>query len=113
MMISFEILPRTVDFTTSDNAHIRIDELPEVLEIIRFRDASPHYKVCFIIRLLPPRQIKPARDGRVQAFRRSGLAAVIRPKVESRARRAGPVSEVRQALKPRGLSDIDLRRRTS
>lgn len=96
MMITFEIAPGDeAEFNDIyDNDHIpNILKLEGVLEIIRFRDATPNEQghlvysaIYFLAREnlhLTPEWTALSDLGR--------WAPVIRPKVKSRARRTGPV----------------------
>jgi hypothetical protein len=96
MMITFEIAPADeAEFNDIyDNDHIpNILKLPGVLEIIRFRDAAPNEKGLLVYSAL----YLLARENLHQTPEWSALselgrwAPVIRPKVKSRARRAGPI----------------------
>ncbi|MDB5810830.1 MAG: hypothetical protein JWN94_2952 [Betaproteobacteria bacterium] len=97
MMITFEIEPADeAEFNDIyDNDHIpNILKLPGVLEIVRFRDANPNERGFLVYSALyflakenlheTPEWKKLSDLGR--------WAPVIRPKVKSRARRAGPVA---------------------
>jgi hypothetical protein len=96
MMITFEIDPADdAEFNDIyDHDHIpNIMKLPGVLEIVRFRDAQPNERGWLVYSALyffttenlheTPAWKKLSDLGR--------WAPVIRPKVKSRARRAGPV----------------------
>jgi hypothetical protein len=96
MMITFEIDPADdTEFNDIyDHDHIpNIMKLPGVLEIVRFRDAQPNERGWLVYSALyffttenlheTPEWQKLSDLGR--------WAPVIRPKVKSRARRAGPV----------------------
>lgn len=96
MMITFEIAPEDeAEFNDIyDNDHIpNILKVEGVLEIIRFRDAAPNakgYLVYSALYLLAEENLH--ETPRWKAFSDLGRwAPVIRPKVKSRARRAGPV----------------------
>ena len=96
MMITFEIAPADEpEFNDIyDNDHIpNIMKLPGVLEIIRFRDASPNEKgflVYSAIYFLAKENLHETPEWKkLSDLGRWG--PVIRPKVKSRARRAGPV----------------------
>lgn len=96
MMITFEIAPADeAEFNDIyDNDHIpNILKLPGVLEIIRFRDAAPNaqgWLVYSALYFLAQENLHetPAWKELSDLGR---WAPVIRPKVKSRARRAGPV----------------------
>jgi hypothetical protein len=96
MMITFEIAPEDeAEFNeVYDQEHVpNISRLDGVIEVIRFRDAMPNergwlvYSALYILaeeNLHETPQWKALSDlGR--------WAPVIRPKLKSRARRAGPV----------------------
>jgi hypothetical protein len=96
MTITFEIAPEDeAEFNDIyDNDHIpTILQLPGLLEVIRFRDAAPNEKGFLVYSAIyfmtkenlheTPEWKKLSDLGR--------WAPVIRPKVKSRARRAGPV----------------------
>jgi len=96
MMITFEIAPEDeTEFNDIyDNDHIpNILKLEGVLEIIRFRDAAPNEKgflVYSAIYFLAQENLHLTPEW--TALSDLGRwAPVIRPKVKSRARRAGPV----------------------
>ena len=96
MIITFEIAPEDeAEFNDIyDNDHIpNILELDGLLEVIRFRDARPNEKgflVYSALYMLARENLHETAEWKA----RSDLgrwAPVIRPKVKSRARRAGPV----------------------
>ena len=96
MMITFEIAPEDeAEFNDIyDNDHVpNILKLEGVLEVIRFRDAAPSEKGWLVYSAL----YFLARENLHQTPEWKALselgrwAPVIRPKVKSRARRAGPV----------------------
>ena len=96
MTITFEIAPEDeAEFNDIyDNDHIpNILKLEDVLEIIRFRDAAPNEKgflVYSAIYFLAQENLHLTPEW--TALSDLGRwAPVIRPKVKSRARRAGPV----------------------
>jgi hypothetical protein len=96
MTITFEIAPEDeAEFNDIyDNDHIpNILKLEGVLEIIRFRDAAPNEKgflVYSAIYFLAQENLHLTPEW--TALSDLGRwAPVIRPKVKSRARRAGPV----------------------
>ena len=96
MTITFEIDPADeIEFNDIyDNDHIpSIMKLPGVLEIIRFRDANPNEKgflVYSAIYFLAKENLHETPEWKkLSDLGRWG--PVIRPKVKSRARRAGPV----------------------
>lgn len=96
MMITFEIAPQDeAQFNDIyDNDHIpNILELPGVLEIVRFRDAAPNeqgYLVYTAIYFLAQENLHQSAEWKAVSDL-GRWAPVIRPKVKSRARRAGPV----------------------
>ena len=96
MMITFEIVPADeAEFNDIyDNDHIpNILRLPGVIEIIRFRDAAPNEKgflVYSAIYFLATENLHETPEWKALSDL-GRWAPVIRPKVKSRARRAGPV----------------------
>ena len=96
MMITFEIAPEDeVEFNEIyDDDHIpNILKLEGVVEVIRFRDAAPNdkgYLVYSAIYFLAQENLHLTPEW--TALSDIGRwAPVIRPKVKSRTRRAGPV----------------------
>ncbi|MGQ0651310.1 MAG: hypothetical protein ACT4P4_03425 [Betaproteobacteria bacterium] len=96
MMITFEIAPEDeAEFNhIYDNDHIpNIMQLDAVREVIRFRDAAPNERGLLVYSAL----YLFARENLHETPEWKALsdlgrwAPVIRPKVKSRARRAGPV----------------------
>ena len=96
MTITFEIAPADeAEFNDIyDNDHIpNILKVPGVLEVIRFRDAAPNEKGFLVYSAIyfvatenlheTPQWKERSEIGR--------WAPVIRPKIKSRTRRAGPV----------------------
>ena len=96
MMITFEIAPEDESEFNDiyDNDHIpNILRLEGVLEIIRFRDAAPNDKgflVYSALYLLARENLHETPEWK-ELSDLGRWAPVIRPKVKSRARRAGPV----------------------
>lgn len=96
MMITFEIAPEDeAQFNDIyDNDHIpNILKLNGVVEIIRFRDAKPNEKgflVYSAIYLLAQENLHETPEWK-ELSDLGRWAPVIRPKVKSRTRRAGPV----------------------
>ena len=96
MTITFEIAPADeAEFNDIyDNDHIpTILELPGLLEVIRFRDAAPNEKgflVYSAIYFMTKENLHETPEWK-QLSDLGRWAPVIRPKVKSRARRAGPV----------------------
>jgi len=97
MMVTFEISPADeAEFNDIyDNDHIpNILQVDGVLEIIRFRDAQPNasgHLVYSALYLMATENLHETPQWKA----RSDLgrwAPVIRPKIKSRARRAGPVA---------------------
>ena len=97
MMVTFEIAPEDESAFNDiyDNDHIpNILKLPGVIEIIRFRDASPNEKgflVYSAIYFLAQENLHQTAEW-TKLSDLGRWAPVIRPKVKSRARRAGPVT---------------------
>ena len=96
MIITFEIAPEDeAEFNDIyDNDHIpNILELDGVLEVIRFRDAAPNDKGFLVYSALYMFTRENLHETpEFTALSNLGRwAPVIRPKVKSRARRAGPV----------------------
>jgi hypothetical protein len=96
MIITFEIAPEDeAEFNDIyDNDHIpNILKLKDCVEIIRFRDALPNEKGLLVysaLYLLARENLHETPEWKsVSDLGR--WAPVIRPKVKSRARRAGPV----------------------
>jgi len=96
MMITFEITPQDESEFNDiyDHDHIpNILKLPGVIEIVRFRDALPNergFLVYSAIYFLAKENLHEMPEWK--ALSELGRwAPVIRPKVKSRARRAGPV----------------------
>ena len=96
MMVTFEIAPEDeAEFNDIyDNDHIpNILELKGVIEVIRFKDAAPNEKGLLVYSALyllaeenlfqTPEWTKLSNLGR--------WAPVVRPKLKSRTRRAGPI----------------------
>ena len=96
MMITFEIAPEDEpEFNDIyDNDHIpNILKLKEVVEVVRFRDAAPNEKgflVYTAIYFLAQENFHETAQWKALSDL-GRWAPVIRPKVKSRARRAGPV----------------------
>jgi hypothetical protein len=96
MMITFEIAPEDeAEFNDIyDNDHIpNILKLKGVIEVIRFKDAVPNEKGLLVysaLYLLAQENLHQTPEWKV-ASDLGRWAPVIRPKVKSRARRAGPV----------------------
>ena len=96
MMITFEIAPEDeAEFNDIyDHDHIpNILKLPGVLEIIRFRDAFKNEKgflVYSAIYFLAKENLHETEEWK-KLSDLGRWAPVIRPKVKSRSRRAGPV----------------------
>ena len=96
MMITFEIAPADeAEFNdVYDNDHLpNILKRKEVVEIIRFRDAKPNEKgflVYSAIYLLTKENFHETPEWK-ELSELGRWAPVIRPKIKSRARRAGPV----------------------
>ena len=96
MMITFEIDPKDeAEFNDIyDNDHIpTILKLPGVIEIIRFKDAKPNDKgflVYSAIYFMAKENLHETPEWK-ELSDLGRWAPVIRPKVKSRARRAGPV----------------------
>src|ERR1043166_8703483 len=96
MMVTFEIAPEDeAEFNDIyDNDHIpNILKLEGVVEVIRFRDAAPNEKGWLVYSAL----YFLARENLHETAQWKKLsdvgrwAPIIRPKIKSRARRAGPV----------------------
>ena len=96
MIITFEIDPKDeAEFNDIyDNDHIQnILKLPGVIEIIRFKDAKPNEKgflVYSAIYFMAKENLHETPEWK-ELSDMGRWAPVIRPKVKSRARRAGPV----------------------
>ena len=96
MMITFEIAPEDESEFNDiyDNDHIpNILKLEGVLEIIRFRDAAPNEKGLLVysaIYFLAKANLHETPEWKALSDL-GRWAPVIRPKVKSRTRRAGPV----------------------
>jgi len=96
MMITFEIAPADeAEFNDIyDNDHIpTIMQLPGVLEVIRFRDAQMNergYLVYSAIYFMAQENLHETPEWKKLSDMGRWMP-VIRPKVKSRARRAGPV----------------------
>jgi hypothetical protein len=96
MMITFEIATEDeAEFNDIyDNDHIpNILELDGVLEVIRFRDAAPNekgYHVYSALYMLATENLHETAEWKARS-ELGRWAPIIRPKVKSRARRAGPV----------------------
>ena len=96
MIITFEIAPEDeAEFNDIyDNDHIpTLLDLDGVLEVIRFRDAAPNDKGFLVYSALYMFTRENLHETpEFTALSNLGRwAPVIRPKVKSRARRAGPV----------------------
>lgn len=96
MMITFEVAPEDErDFNdVYDNEHVpNILKVDGVLEVIRFRDASPNGRGFFVysaLYFLARENLHETAEWK--AFSEIGRwAPEIRPKLKSRSRRAGPV----------------------
>jgi hypothetical protein len=96
MMITFEITPEDESEFNDiyDNDHIpNILKLKDVIEVIRFKDAAPNEKGLLVYSAL----YVLAQDNLHQSTQWKELsdlgrwAPVIRPKLKSRTRRAGPI----------------------
>ena len=96
MMITFEIAPEDeAEFNEIyDTEHVpNISRLEGVLEVIRFKDAAPNEKGWLVYSAL----YVLARENLHETAEWKALsdlgrwAPVMRPKLKSRARRAGPV----------------------
>jgi len=96
MMITFEIAPEDESEFNDiyDNDHIpNILKLDGVIEVLRFRDAAPNEKgflVYSAIYFLAQENLHETPEWKALSDL-GRWAPVIRPKVKSRARRAGPV----------------------
>lgn len=96
MMITFEISPEDdAEFNDIyDNDHIpTIMQLPGVLEVIRFRDAAKNergYLVYSALYLMDRENLHETAEWKKLSDLGRWMP-VIRPKVKSRARRAGPM----------------------
>jgi hypothetical protein len=96
MMISFEIAPEDeAEFNEIyDNDHIpNILKLKGVVEVIRFKDSAPNEKGLLVysaLYLLAQENLHQTPEWK-QLSDAGRWAPVIRPKIRSRARRAGPV----------------------
>jgi hypothetical protein len=96
MMITFEIAPEDESEFNDiyDNDHIpNILKLKDVIEVIRFKDAAYNEKgwlVYSALYFLARENLHETRDWK-ELSDLGRWAPVIRPKVKSRARRAGPV----------------------
>lgn len=96
MMITFEIVPEDeAEFNDIyDNDHIpTIMKLRGVREVIRFRDAAPNengHLVYSALYLMDRENLHETPEWK-ELSDTGRWAPVIRPKVKSRARRAGPV----------------------
>jgi hypothetical protein len=96
MMITFEVAPEDEQEFNDvyDNEHVpNILKLDGVLEVIRFRDASPNEKGFYVysaIYFLAQENLHETAEWKT--FSEIGRwAPEIRPKLKSRSRRAGPV----------------------
>ena len=96
MMITFEIAPEDeAEFNDIyDNDHIpNILKLKGVIEVIRFKDAVPNEKGLLVysaLYFLTQENLHQTPEWKAGSDL-GRWAPVIRPKVKSRARRAGPV----------------------
>ena len=96
MMITFEIAPEDeAEFNDIyDNDHIpNILKLKGVIEVIRFKDEVPNEKGLLVysaLYLLAQKNLHQTPEWKAVSDL-GRWAPVIRPKVKSRARRAGPV----------------------
>jgi hypothetical protein len=96
MMITFEIAPEDeAEFNDIyDNDHIpNILKLKGVIEVIRFKDAVPNEKGLLVysaLYILAQENLHQTAEWKAVSDL-GRWAPVIRPKVKSRARRAGPV----------------------
>lgn len=96
MMITFEIAPEDESEFNDiyDNDHIpNILKLKGVIEVIRFKDAAPNEKgwlVYSALYILAQENLHQTAQWS-ELSDRGRWAPVMRPKVKSRTRRAGPV----------------------
>ncbi|MGH8619129.1 MAG: hypothetical protein ACREUW_15670 [Burkholderiales bacterium] len=96
MTITFEIAPEDeAEFNDIyDNDHLpTILKAPELLEVIRFRDAAPNAKgflVYTAIYFMTKENFHETPEWKALSDQ-GRWGPVMRPKVKSRARRAGPV----------------------
>ena len=96
MMITFEIAPEDESAFNDiyDKDHIpNILKLEGVVEVIRFKDAGPNEKGLLVysaLYLLAEENLHQSPEWK-KLSDLGRWAPVIRPKVKSRARRAGPV----------------------
>ena len=96
MTITFEIDPKDeAEFNDIyDNDHIpTILKLPGLIEVIRFKDAKPNekgYLVYTAVYFMDTPNLHETPEWK-ELSDMGRWAPVIRPKVKSRARRAGPV----------------------
>jgi hypothetical protein len=96
MMITFEIAPEDESEFNDiyDNDHIpNILKLKGVIEVIRFKDAAPNEKGLLVysaLYVLAQENLHQTPEWR-ELSDLGRWAPVMRPKVKSRTRRAGPV----------------------
>ncbi len=96
MMVTFEIAPEDEAELNDiyDNEHVpNILKLKGVIEVIRFKDAAPNEKGLLVysaLYLLPQEKLHETAEWKALSDL-GRWAPVIRPRVRSRARRAGPI----------------------